>query len=101
MELFDRDGRELIAYHWDTVGASSVTTPHMHVGSTLAHPGVSKPLRELVRRFGKAHLPTGYVTLAELLRVAITDLGVEPLRDDWQTVLGDAERVMRAALPRT
>jgi len=35
----------------------------------------------------RAHLPTGGVTLAAFLRMAIRDFGVEPRRDDWQNVL--------------
>lgn len=98
--LYSRDGRELIAYHWNAVGDGRVKTPHLHVGRFFVHAGLPGPFRALVNRLGKAHLPTGYVTLAEILRVTITDLGVEPLRDDWAEVLDRCERVMRVALPR-
>ena len=90
----------MITYHWDTVGEGSIKTPHIHFGRSPAHTGLPEPFRSQVNRLGKAHLPTGYITLAELLRVAVTDLGVEPLQGDWQVVLDDADRVMRAALPR-
>jgi len=39
---------------------------------------------------GSAHLPTGRIGLDDLLRLAIRDLGVEPRRDDWREVLGEA-----------
>jgi hypothetical protein len=71
----------------------------MHIGRTILARQATIRLRELAIRLGKTHLPTGYITLAELLRVAITDLGVEPLHDDWADVLDRCDRVMRAALP--
>jgi hypothetical protein len=33
------------------------------------------------------HLPTGYVTIEEVLRFCIVDLGVEPLSKDWDAIL--------------
>jgi len=33
------------------------------------------------------HLPTGYVTVEEVLRFCIVDLGVEPLAPDWHEIL--------------
>jgi hypothetical protein len=66
------DGKELIAFHWHPFSASEHTEPHLHVGGALAG----------------AHVPTGGpVTVAEVLRFAITDLGVEPARSDWKQVL--------------
>ena len=72
------DGRMLLAYHWHPAGLSPVTTPHLHLGGTLAGIDLSK-----------AHLPTGHVALQDVLRFAIVDLGVAPLRDDWEAILGD------------
>jgi len=33
--------------------------------------------------FNKQHMPTGYVPVEEVLRFCIVDLGVTPLKDDW------------------
>lgn len=36
------------------------------------------------------HLPTGYVTIEEVLRFCIVDLGVEPLAGDWDRTLRES-----------
>jgi hypothetical protein len=82
--LRDIDGREIIAYHWHPEGRSHVTTPHIHLG-----PGAEMGRRDLAR----AHLPTGQVMLEDVLRFAITELGVRPLRRDWSEVLDRTRRV--------
>jgi hypothetical protein len=75
-EIRRRDGPTVFAYHWHPVGLSHVTTPHLHVGGTSGGLNLTR-----------AHLPTGYITLQHVIRFAIVDLGVEPLRDDWREVL--------------
>lgn len=52
--LYDRDGREVLSYHWHPDTYSHMTTPHLHLGGGVAawRPDVAK-----------AHIPTGYVTL--------------------------------------
>ena len=67
---------EFIACHWHPAARRAVTYPHLHVG------GVTLPVN-----LSKAHLATGHVTLAAVVRMAIAELGVEPLRRDWQDVL--------------
>lgn len=74
--------RELIAYHWHPRGLSPHTSPHMHLG-----PAAEIGFTDL----GRAHLPTGRIGLADVLRLAIRDLGVEPRRDDWREVLDEAQ----------
>jgi len=73
--------RELIAYHWHQRGLSPHTVPHVHLG-----PAAEIGFVDLAR----AHLPTGRICLADVLRLAIRDLGVEPRRDDWREVLDEA-----------
>lgn len=84
-------GRELIAYQWHAVGRSLVVWPHLHLGTPLLRP-------ELARSFGRTHWPTGLVTLAEIMGVAIADLGVEPLRDDWRERLAAVDTILAASL---
>ena len=36
------------------------------------------------------HLPTGYVTVEEVIRFLIVDLGVTPLTVDWNAVLDES-----------
>jgi hypothetical protein len=99
-QVLDVDGNELVVFHWDAnpTGHSPVKTPHLHVGRALAHPSLPSPFKERVGRLVKAHLPTGHVTLAAILGVAIDDLGVSPRREDWRERLDAAESVLRASL---
>ncbi len=76
--ILDRDGREIVAYHWHPGGR--VTFPHLHLGAGAAE----GPLRP---DLAGTHLPTGHVTLQDVLRMAVVELGVRPLRPDWDEVL--------------
>ena len=74
------DGNELLAFHWHPAGPSSAQTPHLHVGAEIQVGAVW---------LAKAHLPTGVVALADVLRLVLGELGVRSLCDDWQTVLAE------------
>lgn len=75
------EGRELISYHWHPSGNSPITRPHMHVGANI---------QVCDRWLSKVHLPTGAVGLEQVVALAIVELGVEPLRDDWERLLEEA-----------
>lgn len=81
--LEDSGGQEIVAYHWHPT--SSITTvpdyPHLHLG---AGSGVSQ------RQLRKAHVPTGYVSLADFLQLLISDFQITPLRRDWKDALEGA-----------
>lgn len=79
--VLDREQRIVAAYHWHPVGLSPEVTPHIHVGC-----------RTPVVDFARAHLPTGHLLLPTVLRAAIAELGVDPLRADWSAILERAER---------
>lgn len=85
-QVSDRDGREILAYHWHPEGVSPVTEPHLHLSGRL------RPLdageRDAPVALGEMHLPTGQVTLTQVVRLLITGFGVEPRRPDWETILG-------------
>ena len=82
-----RDERhEILAYHWHPEQTPNVPFPHLHLE---AGAGIQRD--ELTR----AHLPTGFVPLAAVLRLTITDFGAEPLRDDWQETLVHTEATTR------
>lgn len=83
--ILDRDDREIVAYHWHPEGVSSVTEPHLHLSGRL-NPLDTGP-RDVPIPLGEMHLPTGTVTLTQVVRLLITEFGVEPRRDDWATVL--------------
>lgn len=72
-------GRELAAYHWHPLGRAPISAPHLHVHGD----------RQLGERWlGKLHLPTGEIRLEDIVALAISELGAEPLREDWRAVLG-------------
>jgi hypothetical protein len=79
-ELLDADQRTIVEYHRHPIGRSLATFPHMHAGSHTSSFDLTK-----------AHLPTVRVGLIDVLRMAVTDLGVAPLRSDWRTVLDEAD----------
>lgn len=84
--LDDRDGFEVLAFHWHPEQRSDRHAPHLHLG---AGAGVGRI------EVARAHIPTGYVTLAQVIRFAIEDLDVEPGRPDWRAVLDEAESDLR------
>jgi hypothetical protein len=75
------EGRELVSYHWHPSGNSPITRPHMHVGASIQVGD---------RWLGKVHLPTGTVGLEQVVALAIVELDVEPLRDDWKRLIDEA-----------
>ena len=75
-ELYSEEGNRVLGYHWHPQGPGKKHT-HLHLG-----PDVST--RHLNKRI---HLPTGRIALEELLRVVIEDMGVEPMRADWDPAL--------------
>jgi hypothetical protein len=72
------DGPEILSYHWHSEDAQLVRSPHLHLG-----PGAQIGREEL----HKAHLPTGPVGLADVIRLLITDFGAPPRRADWTQIL--------------
>jgi hypothetical protein len=83
--VYDREDRELIAYHWHPSGASHYKAPHLHVGTpALAPTGVFT---------AGSHLPTGRVSFESFVRLIITDLKVPPQRETWASDLTLTEGV--------
>ena len=76
--IHDSEEREVLLYHWHPRGSSPVVIPHLHLEQGA---GV---IREEVR---DAHLPTGEVSLNAVLRVLIEEMGVNPRRTDWESIL--------------
>jgi hypothetical protein len=89
--LWARDGPEFIAYHWHPDQQSWATFPHLHLES---HAQVGHKSLEA------AHLPTGLVSLTDVLQLAIRELGVLPLRNDWERELATARPAFTTRRPR-
>lgn len=77
-QIYQRDGSEVIAFHWHPEPPATVPFPHLHVDGRSAAPTFDR----------RRHVPTGRVSLEAVVRFAIAELDVRPLRDDWQRVLG-------------
>jgi hypothetical protein len=76
----DRSGHELLAYHWHPDGLSSIVHPHLHISSRVR----SVPLEPDGGSLNLAdhHIPTGSVTLVDVVRYLIDEIGIEPRRSD-------------------
>ena len=90
--LLDRDDREILAYHWHPEGVSPITEPHLHLSGRLRPLDAGDRVAPLA--LGEMHLPTGVVTLAQVVRWLITEFEVRPRRDDWETVLSNVGGAM-------
>jgi len=84
--LEDLEGDEIFAYHWHPYGISPVGYPHLHLkhGARIGRP-------ELIR----GHLPTGRVSLEDVLTLVIEQFDVKPLRSDWREVLEESADMFR------
>lgn len=79
---------EVVSFQWHPGGEAGIDFPHVHIGPAMSR-------HDSVVRAGEAHkihLPTGEVSLANVLRLAISELEVEPRRDDWEAILSQAGR---------
>lgn len=85
------DGEESLAFHWtpSSTGPNTVTVPHLRIGPAIVAGQTAPGPRDL----HKAHVPTGRVSLAAVVRLAIAEFGVAPLRADWERVLSAVEDV--------
>jgi hypothetical protein len=90
------DEQELLAFHWTPYAtADLVTFPHLHIGRAITTGQSAIRPRDI----HKAHIPTGHVSLPAVVRLAITEFGVTPLRRNWEDVLLSAETVLAHAAP--
>lgn len=78
--LSNDDSAELVSFHWHPppLGLGPDVGPHLHVKGA----GLSS----------HNHIPTGRVSVESVLRMALRELHVRPLRDDWSAVLHEVEQ---------
>lgn len=74
-EVHDRDDHLVVGWHWHPRGRSPATWPHLHVPRDCAH------------SLGRTHPPTDRVSIEAVVAFLIKELGVRPLRDDWEREL--------------
>jgi hypothetical protein len=87
--VLDRSDRELFAYHWHPDGLSPTVEPHLHMSGVASFllPPSQESQKSTELPLNKAHFPTGPVTLQQVIRLLIEDLGVEPRTPNWRQVL--------------
>lgn len=68
---------ELIAFHWHP-GSPAIDFPHIHIGPA------ARPENKLLQSM---HIPSGRVAIEACLRMLIEEMGVKPLRQDWEQIL--------------
>jgi hypothetical protein len=81
-QLRERAGPEIIAFHWHPNQRNQPDFPHLHLRSRSGSVEIDR----------KNHVPTGQVSLQSVVRFAIVELGVRPLRSDWEAVLAEGEQ---------
>jgi hypothetical protein len=83
----------LLAYHWEPgLGYRGPDTPHIHISASL-----DAKVDALSRRqidLDKLHVVTGYVSIAAMIRMLITEFGVAPRRNDWEAILANADEYL-------
>jgi hypothetical protein len=80
----DDPRREIAGFHWHP-HVEGLPYPHVHA---LDAPASTQRL----------HLPTGFITLKDVLLFAVRDFDVRPIRADWQAALEAADASLRASL---
>ena len=78
---------ELIAFHWDRepLGIAGRSEPHVHIGPAILSPGSAFSISD----FHKRHIPSGDIRFPFVVRFLIEELGVEPLRPNWDEILAN------------
>lgn len=85
----DQTGKQLLTYHWtpETADPQQRRYPHLHVGSSVIDPhGPFTP-----DQVSRLHVPTERVSLEAIVRFAIQELGVRPIRRDWEKTLSEGQ----------
>jgi hypothetical protein len=82
-----RGADEFLRFEWHPDSRSHATFPDLHVGGAACQDGASL--------LSRTHLPTGRITLEQIVRLAIEELDVHPLRGDWQEILAASDEAFR------
>jgi hypothetical protein len=74
--------QEVFGYHWHPQERNAIAYPHLHL-----YQGAGTLQPYLV----KAHLPTARIAVEDVVRCVITQLGVVPLKEDWETIFAETQ----------
>ena len=73
--IMDAEETEILAYHWHS--EAGLTYPHLHV-----------------TKLGKKyHLPTGRVSLEQVIRLLLNDFQVQPRKQHWSKILNRTQTI--------
>ncbi len=79
--IFDAQIKELISFHFHPeLTADPILYPHIHVYA-------DDDPRFKQFNLHKRHIPSGRVALEDIIDWLISELGVQPIREDWQSIL--------------
>jgi hypothetical protein len=92
--LLGEDRYEILAFHWHPVGLSDFIDPHLHLSSRLNPIDMGRNQDPLP--LAGMHIPTGFVTLEDVVRLLITEFGITPRRDDWDDLLRENRTIALA-----
>jgi hypothetical protein len=82
--ILNRQQREIVVFHWHPGQRSHEHSPHVHLGSAVVDVNSS----DIGKTFSRFRIPTGHVSVAQVVRLLLTDFNVVPNRQDWESVLG-------------
>jgi hypothetical protein len=82
------------AIRWEYQGDQSATHGHCRHHVQFPAKVTLKALEstDLVLDLNRSHTPTGFVTIEELIRFTIVELGTKPVGKNWPEILGESER---------
>ncbi len=75
-QLREQNGPEVILFHWHPF-PGQVQFPHLHMAGGAGSIAIDS----------RRHIPTGPLSLHAVVRFAIAELGVRPLRPDWEPIV--------------
>ncbi|MEZ4563760.1 MAG: hypothetical protein R2853_13590 [Thermomicrobiales bacterium] len=87
----DIAGQQLVIYDWHPTGRSPVISPHLHIPAArtvVLEQREGSPRAGARTHLGTLHFPTGPIGTATVVDMLIREFGVDPVRKDWERVLG-------------
>ena len=95
--ILDSRETELLVHHWQPGAiARGPDFPHVHVSAALSAQVSATATRRLA--LDKRHIPTGLVSLADVVRMLIAEFGIAYRHRNWAARLTRAEAAFRGNL---
>lgn len=91
-DVLDRDGGEVVVFHWEQEGRSPVRTPHLHLPAArpvVLPQRVNSGVAALRTYLNRLHLPTGRILVEDVIELLIREFAAVPLVADWEAILAE------------